>query len=45
MDVAYCNAIGSIYANALTVYATVISRPVPERAVIDAGLKSLSNDG
>lgn len=44
MDVAYRNAIGSIYTNALTVHATVISRPVPERAVIDAGLKSLSND-
>ena len=44
MDVAYRNAIGTLYANALTVISTVISRPVPERAVIDAGLKSLSND-
>lgn len=44
MDVAYRNAIGPIYANALTVLSTVISHPVPERAVIDAGLKSLSND-
>ncbi|MDQ5937314.1 MAG: hypothetical protein QG574_4673 [Cyanobacteriota bacterium erpe_2018_sw_21hr_WHONDRS-SW48-000092_B_bin.40] len=44
MDVAYRNAIGQLYANALTVISTVISRPVPERAVIDAGLKSLSND-
>ena len=44
MDVAYRNAIGPVYANALTVLSTVISHPVPERAVIDAGLKSLSND-
>ncbi len=44
MDVAYRNAIGPLYANALSVIATVISRPVSERAVIDAGLKSLSND-
>ncbi len=44
MDVAYRNAIGPLYANALSVIATVISRPVPERAIIDAGLKSLSND-
>ncbi len=44
MDVAYRNAIGPLYANALSVVSTVISRPVPERAVIDAGLKSLSND-
>lgn len=44
MDVAYRNAIGPIYANALSVISTVVSRPVPERAIIDAGLKSLSND-
>jgi D-serine deaminase-like pyridoxal phosphate-dependent protein len=44
MDVAYRNAIGPLYTNALSVISTVISRPVPERAVIDAGLKSLSND-
>ncbi len=44
MDVAYRNAIGPLYANALSVISTVISRPVPERAIIDAGLKSLSND-
>jgi D-serine deaminase-like pyridoxal phosphate-dependent protein len=44
MDIAYRNAIGPLYANALSVISTVISRPVSERAVIDAGLKSLSND-
>lgn len=44
MDAAYRNAIGPIYTNALIVVSTVISRPVPERAIIDAGLKSLSND-
>jgi D-serine deaminase-like pyridoxal phosphate-dependent protein len=44
MDVAYRNAIGPLYANALSVISTVISRPIPERAIIDAGLKSLSND-
>jgi D-serine deaminase-like pyridoxal phosphate-dependent protein len=44
MDVDYHNAIGDHYASALTVLATVISRPVPTRAVVDAGLKSLSTD-
>ena len=44
MDVAYRNAIGQLYSNALSVISTVISRPVAERAIIDAGLKSLSND-
>jgi D-serine deaminase-like pyridoxal phosphate-dependent protein len=29
---------------ALTVHATVVSRPTPERAVIDAGSKTLSSD-
>jgi D-serine deaminase-like pyridoxal phosphate-dependent protein len=44
MDTDYRNAIGPIYANALTILSTVISRPAPTRAVIDAGLKSLSTD-
>ena len=43
-DVAYRNAIGNTYANALTVVATVISKPFPNRAVVDAGMKSLSTD-
>jgi D-serine deaminase-like pyridoxal phosphate-dependent protein len=44
MDTDYRNAIGPTYANALTILATVISRPTPTRAVVDAGLKSLSTD-
>lgn len=44
MDTDYRNAIGPIYANALTVLSTVISRPAATRAVVDAGLKSLSTD-
>jgi len=44
MDTDYRNALGPTYANALTILATVISRPAPHRAVIDAGLKSLSTD-
>ena len=44
MDTDYRNALGSVYANALTILSTVISRPTPERAVVDAGLKSLSID-
>ncbi|MBA2396286.1 MAG: DSD1 family PLP-dependent enzyme [Ktedonobacteraceae bacterium] len=44
MDTDYRNALGPCYANALTVLTTVISRPTPTRAVIDAGLKSLSID-
>lgn len=45
MDTDYRNALGPVYANALTILATVISR-ADERgaAVIDAGLKSLSID-
>jgi D-serine deaminase-like pyridoxal phosphate-dependent protein len=34
----------SPFAQALFVYATVMSLPVPERAVIDAGHKALSSD-
>lgn len=44
MDTDYRNAIGPRYANALTVLTTVISRSTPTRAVVDAGLKSLSID-
>jgi D-serine deaminase-like pyridoxal phosphate-dependent protein len=46
LDAAYRNALGpeSRYANALVVLTTVISRPTPQRAIVDAGLKSLSND-
>ena len=44
MDTDYRNALGSVYNNALTILSTVISRPTLERAVVDAGLKSLSID-
>ncbi len=44
MDTDYRNALGPVYANALTILSTVISRPTSERAVVDAGLKSLSID-
>jgi D-serine deaminase-like pyridoxal phosphate-dependent protein len=44
MDTDYRNAIGPVYSNALTILSTVISRPAATRAVVDAGLKSLSID-
>lgn len=44
MDVDYRNAIGADYTPALTVLATVISCPASTRAIIDAGLKTLSTD-
>ncbi len=44
MDTDYRNALGPVYANALTILSTVISLPVPNRAIIDAGFKSLSTD-
>ena len=44
MDTDYRNALGPVYSNSLTVLSTVISRPTPTRAVVDAGLKSLSID-
>ncbi len=44
MDTDYRNALGPKYANALTILSTVISRPTPERVVVDAGFKSLSID-
>ena len=44
MDADYSDTGGVPYRSALTAIATVISRPAPDRAVIDAGLKTLSND-
>ena len=44
MDADYLATGGVGYASSLTVLSTVISRPAPERAVLDAGLKSLSDD-
>lgn len=44
MDVDYGQTRGVPYESALTVLATVISRPAADRVVIDAGLKTLSND-
>lgn len=46
LDRAYRDALGAggPYANALTVLATVVSRPAAGRAVVDAGLKALSTD-
>jgi D-serine deaminase-like pyridoxal phosphate-dependent protein len=44
MDADYSDTGGVPYSPALTALATVISRPVPDRAVVDAGLKTLSND-
>jgi D-serine deaminase-like pyridoxal phosphate-dependent protein len=42
MDAQYRAVGGADFDNALTVLATVISRPCPERAVIDAGLKTVT---
>jgi D-serine deaminase-like pyridoxal phosphate-dependent protein len=44
MDADYLDTRGVPYRSALAVSATVISRPAADRAVIDAGLKTLSND-
>jgi D-serine deaminase-like pyridoxal phosphate-dependent protein len=44
MDADYSDTGGVPYRSSLTAIATVISRPVPDRAVIDAGLKTLSDD-
>lgn len=43
LDTAYRDA-GVEFENALTCLSTVISRPTPERAVCDAGMKTLSRD-
>ena len=44
MDTDYLDTGGLPYRSSLHVVATVVSRPAPDRAVIDAGLKSLSDD-
>ena len=44
MDADYLDTAGVPYRSALAAISTVISRPTPDRAVIDAGLKALSND-
>ncbi|MEA2412186.1 MAG: hypothetical protein QOC77_2747 [Thermoleophilaceae bacterium] len=44
MDADYLDDGGVPYGPALTAIATVISRPAPDRAVVDAGLKTLSDD-
>ncbi len=44
MDADYLDTGGVPYRPALAVIATVISRPTADRAVIDAGLKTLSDD-
>lgn len=44
MDTDYRNAVGTFYANSLTILSTVISVQGPRAVTIDAGLKSLSTD-
>jgi D-serine deaminase-like pyridoxal phosphate-dependent protein len=44
MDTDYLDTSSVPYKPALTAIATVISRPTADRAVVDAGLKTLSND-
>lgn len=44
MDVAYRQATNGKFANALSVLTTVTSRACSDRAVVDAGMKSLSID-
>ena len=44
MDADYGDTAGVPYSLALTAIATVISHADPDRAVVDAGLKTLSND-
>jgi D-serine deaminase-like pyridoxal phosphate-dependent protein len=44
MDTDYSDTGGVPYRAALAAPATVISRPAPDRAVVDAGLKTLSDD-
>lgn len=44
MDADYSDTGGVPYRSSLTAIATVISRPARDRAVIDAGLKTLSDD-
>ncbi len=42
MDAQYAAVGGADYENALTVLTTVISRPRPDKAVVDAGLKAVT---
>jgi len=42
MDAQYAAVGGATYENALTVLATVISRPAPDKAIVDAGLKAIT---
>jgi D-serine deaminase-like pyridoxal phosphate-dependent protein len=44
MDTSYRRVLGAEFEPALSLLATVISRPRPGEAVIDAGLKALSTD-
>jgi D-serine deaminase-like pyridoxal phosphate-dependent protein len=44
MDADYADTAGVPYAHALTALATVISHPTRNRAMVDAGLKTLSDD-
>lgn len=44
MDNAQGNAIGTLEHCAATVLATVISRPTPERTIMDAGAKALTKE-
>ncbi len=43
MDTAY-NLLGLPFLSALSLLATVISAPAPERAIIDAGMKTITED-
>ena len=42
MDAQYAAVGGADYENALTVLVTVISRPRPGKAIVDAGLKAIA---
>jgi D-serine deaminase-like pyridoxal phosphate-dependent protein len=44
MDTSYRRALGAEFEPALSILTTIISRPRPGEAVVDAGLKSLSTD-
>jgi D-serine deaminase-like pyridoxal phosphate-dependent protein len=44
MDADYLDTGGVPYGPALVAVATVISRSSPDRAIVDAGLKTLSDD-
>lgn len=42
MDASQANAYGSLQRNAATILATVISRPTPERVILDVGAKGIT---